>query len=297
MKLKISHFLYATFFSLLVPLFAFADEISGSVTIDKILKAINKQIINPAIIAIFAVALCVFIFGVVRFIWAKQQGDTYESDGKRHMIWGLVGMFIMASAFGIIQFIANTLTLDFKINNDGTTTGPGGGGNGGGGSGGGGGGGGGNHVNQIQGLDGIWYPKYTTSAECLARPDTSGEWLYDRPTGVCDFDGTSATGGGGNNGGSGTGGGTNPVINTQSYEYKTGYKQGFYDGYYKENPETQIGGQYFGQNNDTSNGYSMGYAAGQVAVDPLDKDQCDMVGGNFIVQINSNLCLTPRPRP
>ena len=38
------------------------------------------------------------------------------------MVWGLVGMFIMASAFGIIQFIANTLTLDFKINNDGSIT-------------------------------------------------------------------------------------------------------------------------------------------------------------------------------
>lgn len=260
MKFSIPKFFYSLFFFLLVPVFTFADQITGEVTIDKILKAINKEIINPAIIGIFAVALAVFIFGVVRFIWAKQQGDSYEKDGKSHMVWGLVGMFIMASAFGIIQFIANTLTLDFKINQDGTITNPGGGGD---------------HTNQILGDDGVWYPKFTNENECTNRPQISGQWLYDDVNGVCDKD---VWNGGGNNGGF--------TANTQSAEYINGYKQGFYDGYYKETPQNQGA-----PTDNNSAGYVAGYPDGYSAVDPLNATQCAIIG------VYTTTCTPSRIRP
>ena len=39
-------------------------------------------------------------------------------DGKRHVLWGLVGMFIMFSVWGIIGFISETIGVnqnDIKI--------------------------------------------------------------------------------------------------------------------------------------------------------------------------------------
>lgn len=91
---------------LLVPLPALAADLG----LEDILKNIYREILNPAIIFAFAAASAYFIFGVVRFIWDKQEGKD-DGSGQRHMMWGLIGMFIMASAFGIIQLVANTFDL------------------------------------------------------------------------------------------------------------------------------------------------------------------------------------------
>lgn len=105
------------FYNLFLAQTAYAE--SG---VDKLLKSLNKQILNPLIGALFAIALAYFIYGVVKFILDKQQGKADEA-GKQHMVWGLVGLFIMAAVFGILQFIANS--LDVALNaKEGTTGGP-----------------------------------------------------------------------------------------------------------------------------------------------------------------------------
>ena len=73
-------------------------------------QAINKLvsvIINPAIYVVFSLGLLIFVFGVVEFLNELQKGgDT--NKGKNHMLWGVIGMFIMVSVFGIIHLISNT---------------------------------------------------------------------------------------------------------------------------------------------------------------------------------------------
>jgi len=39
------------------------------------------------------------------------KGGEHE-EGKKHMLWGIVGMFIMASVYGIIALLDNTFDLD-----------------------------------------------------------------------------------------------------------------------------------------------------------------------------------------
>lgn len=81
---------------------------ASAATIDTLLAKIDKVILNPAIGFIFALALAYFLYGVVQFLLSKEKGEI-PADGKRHMLWGLVGMFIMLSAYGIINFIINTI--------------------------------------------------------------------------------------------------------------------------------------------------------------------------------------------
>ncbi len=76
--------------------------------IDTLLAKINKVILNPLIGFIFALALAYFLYGVVTFLM-KKDSDTGRAEGKRHMIWGVVGMFIMVGVFGIINLIINTV--------------------------------------------------------------------------------------------------------------------------------------------------------------------------------------------
>lgn len=72
---------------------------------------IEKLILNPVIILMFAIALAVFIYGVFQFI---MNSDTEEGKqlGKQHIMWGLIGMFIMIAVFTIMRIIINTIGVD-----------------------------------------------------------------------------------------------------------------------------------------------------------------------------------------
>jgi hypothetical protein len=65
--------------------------------------------INPALTLVFAGGFLVFIFGVIEYLWALNVRGESPDEGKKHMLWGLVGMFIMVAAWGIIRLIDNTL--------------------------------------------------------------------------------------------------------------------------------------------------------------------------------------------
>ncbi|MBY0473241.1 hypothetical protein K2Q00_03115 [Patescibacteria group bacterium] len=74
-------------------------------------NALNSVIINPLLILLFAAGLTVFVYGVAEFFFKFNiQGDEHSKEyGKQHMLWGIVGMFVMASALGIIAVIQNTV--------------------------------------------------------------------------------------------------------------------------------------------------------------------------------------------
>lgn len=78
--------------------------------VDQTLLRINEQIINPLIMLLFALALVFFIWGVVEFIGGSDNEEK-RTKGRQHIIWGLVGLTIMASVFGIINIIINTLGI------------------------------------------------------------------------------------------------------------------------------------------------------------------------------------------
>jgi hypothetical protein len=60
-----------------------------------------EAIINPIIGVIFVVAFVYFLWGLMVFILSA--GDsTKVTEGKQHMLWGVVGMTIMVSVFAII---------------------------------------------------------------------------------------------------------------------------------------------------------------------------------------------------
>ena len=76
---------------------------------------VDRRIVNPLIIFMFAAALAYFLFGVVEFL--INSGTAGEkNDGKQHMLWGVIGMFIMFSVFGILKLIENTLGIDVSGN-------------------------------------------------------------------------------------------------------------------------------------------------------------------------------------
>lgn len=76
----------------------------------ELLNGINQYILNPLITLLFAIALVVFAWGIFQFIYSQSAGEDRE-EGKKKILWGLFGMFIMFSAYGLIRLILGTFGI------------------------------------------------------------------------------------------------------------------------------------------------------------------------------------------
>jgi hypothetical protein len=72
-----------------------------------------QYIIDPALLVIFALGFLLFTYGLVEFLW-KINGEGDVEEGKKHMLYGLLGMLIMVSVYGILDLIDNTFNLNFS---------------------------------------------------------------------------------------------------------------------------------------------------------------------------------------
>ena len=73
-----------------------------------LVENIKSEIINPLMGFLFAVAFVTFLYGVVE---AMSKFDTAKVEqGKKHIGWGLFGLFVIVSVNGIINFVQATLT-------------------------------------------------------------------------------------------------------------------------------------------------------------------------------------------
>ena len=66
----------------------------------------------------FALCLLYFFWGVAKYIRTGAGSDKATEEGKRIMIWGIVGLFIAFSIWGIITFIRNELGIPNVSNPD-----------------------------------------------------------------------------------------------------------------------------------------------------------------------------------
>ncbi len=69
---------------------------------------IESEIITPLIFLLAALAVVYFLFGVMKFI-QNQDNEEAQLEGKKHMAWGIIGIFIMIAVYGILGFITKTL--------------------------------------------------------------------------------------------------------------------------------------------------------------------------------------------
>ena len=91
-----------------------------------VLDKFERLIIGPVMQVVFAAGFLLFLWGLVQFLWNLEESSSHE-EGKQHMLWGIIGMFIMVSIWGIIGMISNTFNLGVNSGgfNDGTGNLPG----------------------------------------------------------------------------------------------------------------------------------------------------------------------------
>ncbi len=79
-----------------------------------LLERINTYVVDPIIAVIFTLGLLLFFVGIVEYLWEIKDGKT-DGDGRQHLVYGLVGMLVMVSVYGIINMIINTFELDDAV--------------------------------------------------------------------------------------------------------------------------------------------------------------------------------------
>lgn len=62
-------------------------------------------ILNVVITIVFVLAVVVFGWGVVKYVTAANNPEK-EKEARSFLWWGVIGIFVLASVFGLIQFVA-----------------------------------------------------------------------------------------------------------------------------------------------------------------------------------------------
>jgi hypothetical protein len=68
-----------------------------------------QGILNMAVPILIALAVVVFLWGVLKYVIAKE--ETQKKEGKNIMIWGIVGIFVMVSVWGLVAMLQNTFGI------------------------------------------------------------------------------------------------------------------------------------------------------------------------------------------
>ncbi len=71
-------------------------------------------IIQPIIVLVVTAGVALFIWNVVVLI--ANPGDAKKrADATRYLLWGVVGIFIMVAAIGILQLVAGSFSIPVPL--------------------------------------------------------------------------------------------------------------------------------------------------------------------------------------
>jgi large-conductance mechanosensitive channel len=74
----------------------------------RVVDPIISNIIYPIVGLMFGIAVLVFVYGVIQMIIHGNDPDSRKKS-QNTMMYGVIGLFIMVSAWGIIWVISNTV--------------------------------------------------------------------------------------------------------------------------------------------------------------------------------------------
>ncbi len=92
------------------PALALAQTSPAAGQVDNLFQKLSGYI-NQAIALLFAVATLVFLFGVIQYVIAG--GDEKKgATARSYMLYGIVGLAVMAAAWGLVNLLVNTFGGD-----------------------------------------------------------------------------------------------------------------------------------------------------------------------------------------
>jgi len=69
-----------------------------------------SDIIAATVPVIIGLAVLVFIWGILRYVVAKD--SEKQNEAKSIILWGIIILFVMVSIWGLVNLLGDTLQLD-----------------------------------------------------------------------------------------------------------------------------------------------------------------------------------------
>ena len=90
-----------------------ACDLSGNPKFQNYLDYVSTCIINNSVIPlIFAVAVVMFVWGVVQFFILNSDEEAKREQGKQYMVWGIVALTVMLCVWGLVGILSSTFGLN-----------------------------------------------------------------------------------------------------------------------------------------------------------------------------------------
>ena len=67
-------------------------------------------IIKPLVPFLIGLAVVVFIYGVLILMFSE--GGEKKEEGKQYMLWGIIGIFVMVSVWGLVAILTSSFGLE-----------------------------------------------------------------------------------------------------------------------------------------------------------------------------------------
>ena len=71
---------------------------------------LNDAILFPLIALLTGVALLVFTYGAAEYVM-NAANESARAQGRKHILFGIIGLFVMVSAFAILTLASGTFGL------------------------------------------------------------------------------------------------------------------------------------------------------------------------------------------
>ena len=67
-------------------------------------------ILKPIVPLLIGLGVVVFIYGVLILMFSE--GGEKKEEGKQFMLWGIIGIFVMVSVWGLVSVLSSSFQLD-----------------------------------------------------------------------------------------------------------------------------------------------------------------------------------------
>ncbi|MBI5004835.1 MAG: hypothetical protein HZC04_01455 [Candidatus Lloydbacteria bacterium] len=86
----------------------------------ELMCVVTYSILSPLIPILVTLALIAFFWGVTKYAIKGADDEKEREQGKQIMIWGIIGLFVIVSVWGLVAVVQNTFNLgnaSFKSSN------------------------------------------------------------------------------------------------------------------------------------------------------------------------------------
>ncbi|MDO8482127.1 MAG: hypothetical protein Q7S75_03535 [bacterium] len=101
MRAKIASFSTLATAMLLAPVMASAQTLFNTLNI-------FTSLLNGLMVLFITLAIVVFFWGLIKYIFNRNGGEKEGAEGATLMIWGIIALFVMLSIWGIIGLLRTT---------------------------------------------------------------------------------------------------------------------------------------------------------------------------------------------